>query len=134
MLYRKLYFVVMTISLLNLRFPATAATGASQWVAASDRYTEMLLAVRMKHHPEMGSRQGLSEYDTNVSQPTLADEQAERREAETVLARLKTAATQVQPTEVKQDLEILTRRNRDHDGRPTAERKRSLVQRGACCK
>jgi uncharacterized protein (DUF885 family) len=110
MLYRKLYFVVMTISLLNLRFPATAATGASQWVAASDRYTEMLLAVRMKHHPEMGSRQGLSEYDTNVSQPTLADEQAERREAETVLARLKTAATQVQPTEVKQDLEILTRR------------------------
>jgi len=109
MFKQKKYFV-LAVSLLNLNIVSNAAAGTSEWVATSDRYTEMLLEIRMKHHPEMASRQGLSEYDTKVSQPALADEQAERREAETVLLKWKTAATQAQPAEVKQDLEILTRR------------------------
>ncbi len=44
----------------------------------------MLLAVEMKHTPELGSNQGLSQFDTEVSQPTLADEDQERQETEAV--------------------------------------------------
>jgi uncharacterized protein (DUF885 family) len=108
MLNRKIY-VVGAVFVLNFRLAAPAA-GPPEWVAASDRYTEMLLAVRMAHHPEMASREGLSEYDKKVSQPTLSDEQAERREQEAVVTKLKVAATQPQLTPVKQDLEILIRR------------------------
>jgi uncharacterized protein (DUF885 family) len=80
------------------------------WVAVSNHYTNMLLAVEMKHHPEIGSNQGLSQYDAKASQPTLADEDAERKETETVLAKLKEAAAQPQPKPVEQDLQIVIRR------------------------
>ncbi|HVV70573.1 MAG TPA: DUF885 domain-containing protein [Verrucomicrobiae bacterium] len=88
----------------------SVAVGAPSWVKDSDHYTEMLLAVKMKHHPEMASWQGLSEYDAKVSQPTLADEEAERHEEEKVLAELKAAAKKERTGEVKQDLQILIRR------------------------
>ena len=40
------------------------------------------------HSPESGTRQGLTQYDERVSQPTLADELAERHELEAALARI----------------------------------------------
>ena len=55
----------------------SAQESFSDWIAASNKYTNMLLAVEMKHTPEVGSNQGLSEFDTKVSQPTLADEDQE---------------------------------------------------------
>jgi uncharacterized protein (DUF885 family) len=69
----------------------------------------MLVAVEMKHHPEMGSNQGLSEFDTGVSQPTLADENQERQETAAVLATFKSAVGQQKQKEVAQDLEIVIR-------------------------
>src|SRR6476661_6950558 len=64
----------------------------------------------MKHAPELGSNQGLSQFDAEVSQPTLADEDQERHEKEAVLATLKAALGQQKQTEVTQDLEIVIRK------------------------
>jgi hypothetical protein len=80
------------------------------WIAASNDFTNLLLKVEMKHNPETGSRQGLSEYDELVSQPTLADEDQGRKETEEVLAKLKAALPQQKQKEVAQDLEIIIRR------------------------
>ena len=80
------------------------------WIASSNRYTNFLLTVQMRHHPELGSNQGLSQYDTEVSQPTLADEDQERAETEAVVAKLKTALREEKQKEVAQDLEIIIRK------------------------
>jgi uncharacterized protein (DUF885 family) len=98
---------VLAVLILSPRLSAAVAQHVPEWVSASDRYTDMLLAVTIKHRPEMGTRQGLSEYDTKVSQPTLADENAERAEEQEVLVKLREAEGQAQATEVKQDLQIL---------------------------
>jgi len=82
------------------------------WIAISNGYTNLLLDISFKHHPEFGSQQGLAQYDTKISQPTLADEDAERAETEAVLAKLKAAAAEKQPKEVAQDLNIVIRRVR----------------------
>ena len=50
------------------------------WISTSNEFTKQLVKVENKHDPENGSRQGLSEYDELVSQPTLADEDQERKE------------------------------------------------------
>jgi uncharacterized protein (DUF885 family) len=109
MLNWKLSFVLAGLAL-ELRLPARAVQEVPGWVGLSDRYTERLLVVTMRHHPEMGSQQGLSDYDDQVSQPTLADEDAERKEEQAVLTSLREAAAQPQPSEVKQDLQILINR------------------------
>jgi uncharacterized protein (DUF885 family) len=95
--------------MLALTVPAFAQTppAAPSWIGISNGYTNMLLAVQMKHSPESGSEEGLSEFDTKVSQPTLADEDQERQETEAVLAKFKTAAAGTQQEEVEQDLQIL---------------------------
>jgi uncharacterized protein (DUF885 family) len=92
--------------------PAVAQdkTSANTWIAASNDYTNLLLKVEMKHSPEAGSRQGLSEYDQLVSRPTLADEDQERKETEEVLAKFKAALPQQKQKEVAQDLAIIIRR------------------------
>jgi len=81
-----------------------------RWIAVSNDFTNQLLKVEMKHHPEQGSRQGLSEYDELVSQPTRADEDQERKEAEDVVATLKAALPEQRQKEIVQDLEIILRR------------------------
>jgi uncharacterized protein (DUF885 family) len=90
----------------------TLLAGAQEpagWIAASNKYTNQLLAVEMKHSPELGSNQGLSQFDAEVSQPTLADEDQERREKEGVLSTLKSALGQEKQKEVAQDLQIVIR-------------------------
>jgi uncharacterized protein (DUF885 family) len=82
----------------------------SDWITVSNSYTKLLLAVEMKHNPELGSDEGLSKYDTEVAQPTLADEDQEREETRAVLAQLKSAAGQEKQKEVVQDLDIVIRR------------------------
>jgi hypothetical protein len=79
------------------------------WIEISNGFTQQLLAVEMKHHPEEGSREGLSEYDSRISQPTLADEDAERKETEVVVANFKGALNQKQSEPVAQDLQIMIR-------------------------
>lgn len=80
------------------------------WISISNSYTKMLLDVEMKHRPESGSDQGLSEYDNKIAQPTLADEDQQRKETEEVVAKLKTASWQQKQPEVAQDLQIILRR------------------------
>jgi len=79
------------------------------WIAVSNDYTNLLVQVEMKHDPESGSREGLSQYDELVSQPTLADEDQARKETEEVLAKLKAAVGQQKQKEVAQDLQIIIR-------------------------
>ncbi|MGB6430600.1 MAG: DUF885 domain-containing protein [Candidatus Acidiferrales bacterium] len=100
---------VVIATTLILALPAFGQTppAAPSWIDVSNNYTNMLLAVQMKHNPESGSQEGLSEFDTKASQPTLADEDQERQETEVVLAQFKAAAGQNQPEEVQQDLQIL---------------------------
>jgi uncharacterized protein (DUF885 family) len=86
------------------------APAAPNWVAVSNGYTNKLVAVEMKHRPESGSDQGLSQYDALASQPTLADEDQERQEAAAVLAELKSALPQQKEKPVAQDLQIVIRK------------------------
>jgi hypothetical protein len=102
--------VSILIAALSLPVAAQSPLTGPAWVAVSNNYTNQLLAVEMKHHPELGSNQGLSEYDTKISQPTLADEDQERQDNEAVLAKLKSAVGQQSQKEVAQDLQILIRR------------------------
>jgi len=87
--------------------PVWAQEPAADWIAASNKYTNMLLAIEMKHTPEEGSNEGLSQFDTEVSQPTLANEDQERQETEAVLATFKGAVGQQKQKEVAQDLAIV---------------------------
>ncbi len=80
------------------------------WIAISNGYANMLIEVFFKHHPEAGTQQGLSQYDAKVSQPTLADENQERKETEAVLAKLQAAAAEKQQQDVAEDLQIMMRR------------------------
>jgi hypothetical protein len=80
---------------------------ARAWVHESDVYTQRLLAIDLKHSPEDGTRQGLSEYDPQVSNPTLADDLLKRRELVAVLAELKAQRAKEQDRNVEEDLEIL---------------------------
>ena len=99
--------------------PLTAQEAPADWIAASNKYTNLLLAVEMKHTPEVGSNEGLSQFDNEVSQPTLADEDQERQETEAVVSTFKSAVGQQKQKEVAQDLQIMIRtvelQFREHD-------------------
>jgi hypothetical protein len=108
-LIRKILLVpVVAVFVLPALGQAPSADHA--WIATSNNYTNMLVGIEMAHNPESGSRQGLSEFDGKISQPTLADEDKERAETEAVLAKLKSAVAQQKEKEVAQDLRIVIRR------------------------
>src|SRR5690348_17186936 len=75
--------------------PRATARGGQAWIAESDALTKRLLDVQFEHSPESGSRQGLARYDTRISDPTLADELAERKQLEAVLAGIEREAPHV---------------------------------------
>jgi len=106
---RTISFAVIAASL-SLSVLAQAPAAEPDWVAVSNSYTRKLLTVQMKHAPEYGSEEGLTEYDTRVSQPTLADEDQERQETAALLAELKSAIPQQKDKAVAQDLQIVVRR------------------------
>ena len=97
--------VVLTLPAFSQSQPADRS-----WIATSNRYANMLIEVVFKYHPEAGTQQGLSQFDTKASQPTLANEEQERRETEAVLAKLKSAAAEKQQENVAEDLQIMIRR------------------------
>ena len=88
---------LMTVSIMAAGLgahPAAAADAVrarpapqAQWVADSNRFTQMLLDVQIKHSPEYASSQGLAAYDADIARPTLADELAERAERDAVIRR-----------------------------------------------
>jgi hypothetical protein len=87
--------------------PLATAAPSKAWIAVSDGYTQQLLAVQLKHHPEQGSAEGLAQFDEQVSTPTLADFKVERSETEAVLAKLKAAKATEKDENVREDLAIL---------------------------
>ncbi len=101
--------IVLSLASALLCLPVCAQEAPADWIAASNKYTNQLLAVEMKHTPELGSNEGLSQFDTDVSQPTLADEDQERRETESVVATFRSAVGQQKQKEVAQDLQIMIR-------------------------
>ena len=102
--------LILAVTLLIFPLAAQTAPAAPSWVAVSNAYTNKLLAVEMKHRPESGSDQGLSQYDVLASQPTLADEDQERQETAAVLSELKSAVAQQKEKSVAQDLQIVIRK------------------------
>lgn len=105
---RTALFLLSLIAVIPLLAQEKAADQG--WIATSNDFTKMLVNVEMKHNPESGSYQGLTEYDALVSQPTLADEDQERKETEEVVAKLKAALPQQRQKKVAQDLEIIIRK------------------------
>ena len=86
---------------------ATAESPVEPWIARSNSYTNQLLDVQLQHSPEQGSREGVAKFDERVSNPTLADEMAERHELEAVLAKLDAVRTKESDKKVWEDLDIL---------------------------
>jgi uncharacterized protein (DUF885 family) len=86
--------------------PGTAANEQT-WVERSNASTNRLLDVQLEHRPEQGSRQGLAKYDERISNPTLADELAERHELEAVLAKVEADGAKEADKRVQEDLAIL---------------------------
>src|SRR6516225_6079568 len=85
----------------------SAGNTAPTWVEHSNTYTNMLLEVQFAHAPERGSEQGLARFDERISQPTLADQQAQRRELAAALAKVDAAAPTETDQRVREDLAIL---------------------------
>ena len=96
-----------------ISFAAMAQTSAGKmqaekaWIKQSNEFTDMLLSVQLEHSPEQGSAQGVAKFDDRISDPSRADEIAERHELEAALAKIKTAQTTVTDKNVKEDIDIL---------------------------
>jgi uncharacterized protein (DUF885 family) len=101
---------VLCVTAFGLPAFAQAPPPDRSWIATSNQYANMLIEVVFKYHPEAGTQQGLSQFDTRISQPTLANEDQERHDAEAVLAKLKSAAAEKQNENVAEDLQIMVRR------------------------
>ncbi|WP_263408649.1 DUF885 domain-containing protein [Terriglobus tenax] len=87
--------------------PLLAQEKQPAWVRTSDGYTQLLLDLDKKYSPESASGQGLAQFDADISVPTLANEDAQRKDTEAVLAKL-VSAEKSEPDElVRQDLDIL---------------------------
>jgi hypothetical protein len=87
--------------------PPTPKDPAQAWISRSDAYTHALLDVDFAHWPEWGSKEGVEKFDTLISDPSLADEQAARREFTAVLAKIRTAQTTEADQRVREDQTIL---------------------------
>jgi uncharacterized protein (DUF885 family) len=100
-------FVFMVMGAMGQQTSQTTAPPTKAWIAQSDGYTHQILDIQLKHRPEGGSAQGLAQFDRLISDPTLADHRAERRELEVVLAKLKSAGSTEKEENVAEDLVIL---------------------------
>jgi hypothetical protein len=102
-------FVVSCASLAAWGAPVPPATDHAEkaWIERSNAYTDRLLQVQFEHVPEFGSRQGLAQYDERISDPTLADELAQRHELEVVLTSIGAEGPKESDQRVQEDLQIL---------------------------
>jgi Bacterial protein of unknown function (DUF885) len=99
-------FSVFCFSAMSQRASAEDAS-AKAWIDKSNTYTNTLLNVQLEHTPELGSQEGLSKFDDRISDPTLADELAERHELEAALVKIKAARATETDKNVQEDLDIL---------------------------
>jgi len=87
--------------------PAGKTPAEPGWIKQSNDYTNLLLSVQFEHSPEQGSSQGVAKFDDRISNPSRADEIAERHELQAALAKIKAAQGTVTDKNVKEDIEIL---------------------------
>ena len=105
--------ITTAIFLSVISFAAMAQTAADKspaekgWIKQSNEYTNLLLSVQLEHSPEEGSAQGVAKFDALISNPSRADEVAERHELEAALSKIKAAQAGVADKNVKEDIEIL---------------------------
>ena len=96
-------------------FPAMAQTSSPvmvtpsspAWIARSNTFTQQVLDVQIKYSPEQASSEGLAQYDTQVGDPSLAAERAQRKEEEAVVVELRSALASEKDLNVAEDLQIL---------------------------
>jgi hypothetical protein len=98
--------VAMCIAPLTAKLQPKVTDGKA-WVIKSDQYTQKLIDLDKKYSPEYGSSQGLPEYDTQVSVPTLANQLAERKDEEALVGYYNTVLKTEKNAPVVQDLKIL---------------------------
>jgi uncharacterized protein (DUF885 family) len=100
--------LLSTISVAGMaQTPAGNDQTEKGWIKQSNEYTNMLLSVQHEHSPEQGSAQGVARFDDRISNPSRADEIAERHELEAALAKIKSAQAGVTDKNVKEDIDIL---------------------------
>jgi uncharacterized protein (DUF885 family) len=87
--------------------PADGDHAEKSWIKQSNEYTNMLLSVQLEHSPEQGSTQGVAKFDDRITNPSRADEIAQRHELEAALAKIKAAQSGVTDKNVKEDITIL---------------------------
>src|SRR5215469_7471385 len=87
--------------------PPTAEHADKSWIERSNAYTNRLLQVQLEHSPESASQQGVAKFDERISNPTLADELAERHELEAVKAKVDAEGAKETDQRVQEDLAIL---------------------------
>ncbi len=103
-----------------------AAAGDKAWIAQSNQYTQMLLDIDKKYSPEQESAEGLAEFDEQISVPTLANELAERKDRDAVLARLQSAEASQANKYVAEDLAILIKSTQHEDRREDYQLQRQV--------
>ncbi len=86
---------------------ARPALPGHQWIERSNAYTRRLLDVDLQHAPERGSSQGLAELDERISDPSLADQLAKRRQLEALVVQLAADRQKETDARVREDLDIL---------------------------
>ena len=103
----------MRKSLLALMLASTSlaayADEAPAWVAKSNSYTQALTDIEMAHHPERASNEGLAKFDKQISNPTKAEDDAERKQLAAALAKINKDAAKETDKHVQQDIAILNK-------------------------
>jgi hypothetical protein len=100
---------VMTAMLLS-GCAVLAQTGSATdkgWIEKSNQYTQLLIDIGNKYSPEGASRQGLSQYDDGIAQPTKQNDDEQIADTKAVLATLRVAAGEEKNKYVVEDLQIL---------------------------
>ena len=77
------------------------------WIERSNAYTNQFIEVQLRHSPEEGSHEGVAKFDEFITDPTLADDMAQRHELEAVLKKVDAARAKETDKKIIQDLEIL---------------------------
>ena len=77
------------------------------WIERSNAYTNQFIEVQLRHSPEEGSHEGVAKFDEFITDPTLADDMAQRHELEAVLKKADAARAKETDKKIIQDLEIL---------------------------
>ena len=85
----------------------TANSTDKSWIEKSNGYTKLLIDINNKYSPEGASRQGLTEFDEGIAQPTKQNDDAQLAENKAVLEKLRSAVGEEKNKYVVEDLKIL---------------------------